>query len=74
LIKLVIILQIMGKATLLALLVAGQASGQINLSQSMVLTVIVADTVVAVIGMALAVQVQRCLNTLDIEELSRLKG
>jgi NADH-quinone oxidoreductase subunit K len=74
LIKVVIVLQILGKAALLALITAGAASGQTNLSQSLVLTVIVADTVVAAIGLALAVQVQRQLGTLDVKDLSRLKG
>jgi NADH-quinone oxidoreductase subunit K len=74
LIKIVIVLQILGKAALLALIAAGHASGQINLGQSLALTVIVADTVVAVIGVALAVQVRRQLGTLDVKELAKLKG
>ena len=74
LIKLVVALQIMVKAALLGLVVAGAASQQINLSQSLAITVIVADTVVAVIGMALAVQIRRQLGTLDVKELSNLRG
>jgi NADH-quinone oxidoreductase subunit K len=46
----------------------------LNLSQSLAITVIVADTIVAVIGMALAVQIRRQLGTLDIQELSKLRG
>jgi NADH:ubiquinone oxidoreductase subunit K len=74
LIKIVIVLQILGKSALLALIAAGNASGQINLGQSLALTVIVADTVVAAIGLALAVQVRRRLGTLDVRELGKLKG
>lgn len=74
LIKLVMVLQILTKASLLALLVAARATEQIGLGESMVLTVIIADTVVAVIGMGLAVQVQRHLKTLDVNELSKLRG
>jgi NADH:ubiquinone oxidoreductase subunit K len=37
-------------------------------------TVIVADTVVAVIGLALAVQVRQRLGSLDLRDLSSLKG
>jgi NADH-quinone oxidoreductase subunit K len=74
LIRIVIALQILGKAALLALIAAGHASGQINLGQDLALTVIVADTVVAAIGLALAVQVQRRLGSLDVQELSKLKG
>lgn len=74
LIKVVIALQIMVKSALLTLMVAGNASGQINLSQSLVATVIVADTVVAVIGIALAVQIRQRLGSLDVRELSNLRG
>jgi NADH-quinone oxidoreductase subunit K len=74
LIKLVIGLQILVKGVMLGLIVAGSISGRLNLAQSMVINVIVADTIVAVIGMALAVQVRRQLGTLDVAELSKLRG
>lgn len=74
LIKVVIALQILGKAAVLALAAAGSSSGQPNLGQSLAATVIVADTVVAVIGLALAVQVRRHFGTLDLKELSTLRG
>jgi NADH-quinone oxidoreductase subunit K len=74
LIKLVIALQILVKAALLGLVLAGDMSTQINLSQSLAITVIVADTVVAVIGMALAVQVRRQIGTMDVTALSKLRG
>ena len=72
-IKIVVALQILAKGAMLALVAAGSASGQINLGQSLAVTVIVADTVVAVIGLALAVQVKRRFGTLDVRELSTLK-
>jgi len=74
LIKIVIALQILVKAALLGLIAAGNLNGQINLSQSMALTVIVADTIVAVMGIALGVQIRRRIGTLDVHELSSLKG
>ena len=74
LIKIVVALQILVKAAMLALIAAGYASGRINLGQSLAVTVIVADTVVAVIGLALAVQVKRHFGTLDVRDLSNLKG
>jgi NADH:ubiquinone oxidoreductase subunit K len=73
LIKVVIALQILVKAALLALVAAGNASGRITLGQSIAMTVIVVDTVVAVIGLALAMQVRRRLGTLDVRELSTLR-
>ena len=74
LIKIVLVLQLLVKTAVLALVVAGKYNGQINLSQSLAATVIVADTVVAVIGLALAVQVQRHCGTLDLHQLASLKG
>jgi NADH:ubiquinone oxidoreductase subunit K len=73
LIRLIIALQILVKGAVLALVVAGKATGQTNLGQSLAATVIMADTVVAVIGLALAVQVKRQIGTLDVGVLSRLR-
>ena len=72
--KLVVALQIMVKAVVLGLVVAGSNSGQILLSQSLGVTVIVADTVVAVVGLALAVQIRRQMGTLDVRDISKLRG
>jgi NADH:ubiquinone oxidoreductase subunit K len=72
--RIVIALQILVKATLLGLIVAGSTSNQIHLAQSLAITVIVADTVIAVIGIAFAVQIRRQLGTLDVKELSKLRG
>jgi NADH:ubiquinone oxidoreductase subunit K len=72
LIKVVVALQVLVKGALLALVAAGTASGKINLGQSLAVMVIVVDTVVAVIGLALALQVKRRMGTLDVKELSTL--
>lgn len=74
LIKVVVALQVLVKAVLLGLILAGNVSGKIGLAQSLAITVIVADTIVAVIGLALAVQIRRHLGTLDVKELSQLRG
>jgi len=73
-IKLVAVLQVLVKSAVLALVLAGRVSGQINLGQSLAATVIVADTIVAVIGLALAVQVRQRLGTLDLNDIASLKG
>ncbi|MCK6578344.1 MAG: NADH-quinone oxidoreductase subunit K [Anaerolineae bacterium] len=70
LIKVILSLQIIGKAAVLAVVVAGSISGEIAIAQSMAASVIVADTLVAVIGLALAVQMQRCHGSLDLRTLS----
>jgi NADH:ubiquinone oxidoreductase subunit K len=74
LIKIVLVLQILVKAVVLALVLAGKASGNLGLGQSIAATVIVADTVVAVVALALAVQVRRRAGTLDIAKISTLRG
>jgi NADH-quinone oxidoreductase subunit K len=74
LIKIVIALQILVKAALLGLITSASISGKVNLGQSIAITVIVADTVVAVVGMALAIQVRRQMGTLDVKKLSNLRG
>ncbi len=74
LIKIVVTLQVLVKGAVLGLVAAGNANGQIGLSQSMALTVIVADTIVAVMGIALAVQIRRQIGTLDTHDLSSLRG
>ncbi len=73
LIKVVVALQILVKAAVLALVAAGSASGQLALGASMAVTVIVADTIVAVVALALVVQVRRRFGTLDVQALTTLK-
>jgi len=74
LIKVVMMLQILIKAVVLALVFAGKVSGNLGLGQSTAATVIVADTIVAVVGLALAVQVRRRFGTLDVPKISTLRG
>jgi NADH:ubiquinone oxidoreductase subunit K len=73
LIKIMILLQIIVKAAVLGLVVAGKMNGQINLSQSIAVTVIVADTVVAIVGLALAIQARQIIGTLDANALSKFR-
>ena len=73
LIKVVILLQLMAKAAILGMALAGKVTGKPELGQSLAVTVIVVDTVVAVIALALAVQVQKTWNTLDLKALSTLR-
>jgi NADH:ubiquinone oxidoreductase subunit K len=73
LIKVVVGLQVLVKGALLALILAGKLSGQVQTGQAITLTVIVADTIVSVIALALAVQVRRQFGTLDLQALSTLR-
>jgi NADH-quinone oxidoreductase subunit K len=73
LIKVVVGLQVLVKGAMLALVLAGRLSGQVQTGQTMALTVIVADTIVSVVALALAVQVRRQFGTLDLQALSTLR-
>jgi NADH:ubiquinone oxidoreductase subunit K len=74
LIKIMIAIQIMVKGALLALVVAGSLNGQLNLGQSLALTVIAADTIIVMIGLALAVRIQQRSGTLDVDAVFNLEG
>jgi NADH-quinone oxidoreductase subunit K len=74
LIKMVVVLQLLVKSAVLALVLAGYVSGRPGVGQSIAATVIVADTIVAVVALALAVQVRRRFGTIDIPAISSLKG
>jgi len=73
LIKVIVALQILVKGAMLGMIAAGQVAGQPEVGESLALTVIVADTIVAVVGLALAVQLRRLFGTLDIQALSILR-
>jgi len=73
-IKIVIAIQIMVKGAMLAFVAAGGLNGQLNLGQSLALTVITADTIVAIIGLALAIRIQQRSGTLDVDEIMNLEG
>src|SRR5512137_639373 len=73
LIRIIIALQILVKGAMVALLLAGELSGQIETAQSLALTVIVADTIVAVVALSLAVQIRKHFGTLDVSALTTLR-
>ncbi len=73
LIKVVVGLQVAVKGAMLALVLAGRLSGQLQTGATLALTVIVADTIVSVVALAFAVQVRRQFGTLDFQALSTLR-
>lgn len=73
LIKVIVALQILVKGAMLAMVAAGSIAGKPEVGASMALTVIVADTIVAVVGLALAVQIRRHFGTLDVRAISTLR-
>jgi multisubunit Na+/H+ antiporter MnhC subunit len=73
LIKIVVALQIFAKGTILVMVAAGAMSGKPAVGQSLAITVLVADTVVTVMALALAIQVRRWSGTLDSRVISKLR-
>ena len=73
LIKVVVAMQVLGKGALLALVAAGAFAGKVNLGQSLAVVVIVVDTIISVIGLAMGLQIKRRMGTLDVKDLSTLK-
>ena len=73
LIKIVVALQVFAKGTILVMVAAGAMSGRPAIGQSLAITVIVADTIVTVMALALAIQVRRWCGTLDTRVISKLR-
>jgi NADH-quinone oxidoreductase subunit K len=73
-IKIVIAIQIMVKGAMLAFVVAGSLNNQLDLGQSVAVAVISADTMVAIMGLALAVKIQQRFGTLNVDEVIHLEG
>lgn len=73
LVRLILAIQVMVKGIIILIIVAGNIQDQMGTAQSMALTFIIADTIVAVLGMALAVQVKRVTGSLDTKEISKLR-
>ena len=73
LIKIVVALQVFAKGTILIMVAAGALSGKPAVGQSLAITVIVADTVIAVVALALAIQVRRWCGTLDTKSITTLR-
>ena len=73
LIKIVVALQVFAKGTILIMVAAGGVAGKPAIGQSLAITVLVADTAVVVVALALAIQVRRWCGTLDTRVISTLR-
>lgn len=73
LIKVIVGLQLLVKGAVLAFMLAAHLTQNENLGQTLGVTIIVADTIVAVVGLALAVQIRLRTGSLDIQTISSLK-
>ncbi|HML48473.1 MAG TPA: NADH-quinone oxidoreductase subunit K [Clostridia bacterium] len=72
--KITIGIEIAMKAITLFIILAGEVNGNIALAQSYIITVIVIEVVIAVVGIGTAVGLFRKYGSMDIRNLTRLKG
>jgi len=72
--KITIGIEVMVKAVTMFLMLAGRVSGRVALAQSFVITVMVIEVVVAVVGIGTAVGLFRKYGSMDVRNLNRLKG
>jgi multisubunit Na+/H+ antiporter MnhC subunit len=74
LLRLIIGVEIVSKGVTLIFLAAGVYRQDIGFIQSLLVTFIIVETVLAAIMLALAVRAQKIYRSLDIRNLSKLRG
>ena len=73
-IRAIIGIELLIKAVTLLIIVAGSITGRIALAQSLVITIIVIEVVVAATAAGIALCVFRHTDSLDVRSLKNLKG
>ncbi len=74
LIRIIIGLEILTKAVTLLLVVAGYATGELALTQALVITLIIIEVVIMVVAAGIIINVSRLNNSLDVRKLDKMKG
>jgi len=74
LLRLIIGVEVIAKGVTLVFLAAGIYRQDIGFLQSLIVTFIIVETVLAAVMLALAVQACKMNNSLDIRQLSKLRG
>ena len=73
-IRIILAVELSMKAITLLLIYAGRVNGHMALAQSFVVTMIVAEVVVAVVAAGIAVSVFRRYGSMDLGNLTKLQG
>ena len=74
LIKLFIGIEIISKAITLALIASGLLRGNMALAQALVITFIVVEVSTVAVALAIIINVYRHTGSLDVRQLTKLKG
>lgn len=72
--KIVIGIELSMKAVTLFILLAGYISGNVNLAQIFIITVIVIEVVVILVAAGIAISLYKRYGSMDIRNLRNLKG
>ena len=67
-------LEIMSKSCLLAIILSGVATNNVNLAQAIAITMILIEVVVVAIGLSVLIKAYRITGSIDLWKLSKLKG
>lgn len=74
LMRILIGLELLAKAATLLLIAVGYVTGKTELTQALVITVIVVEVVVAVVAGGIILRIYRHTGTLDVKHLRSLRG
>lgn len=74
LLKVLLGLQVMGKAATLTFVLAGFLLDDLGRAQSLVFTIVVIEVVVAALALALMVRVYQLTGSIDVRGIRRLRG
>ena len=74
LVRALIGIEVLMKAVTLLIIIAGYASGRTSLAQSLVITLIVAETVLIAVAMGIVLSIYKHTKSLDTKNLTNLKG
>jgi NADH:ubiquinone oxidoreductase subunit K len=74
LVRMLIGIEIVSKGIMLALIATGYEKGNVLTSQSLAISFIVVEVCVLATALAIIINIHRHLKTLDIGELTKLKG
>ena len=74
LVRALIGIEVLMKAVTLLIIIAGYASGRTSLSQALVITLIVVETVLIAVAMGIVLSVYKHTKSLETGDLTKLKG
>ena len=74
LVRALIGIEILMKAVTLFIIIAGYVSGRASLSQALVITLIVVETVLIAVAMGIVLSVYKHTKSLETDNLTNLKG